>query len=107
MNIIKEKIIKMSKKEYSDLIKDLAHKQLFNINEEEQKIFEDSFKQTVYSFDSFEKINTDNIEPLNYPIENPYFYLRSDSEIIELNGKEWVDTQNHNNEGYVEVKYEK
>ena len=107
MTKLKQKIDNLSDEEFSLLLNKLASDEYFMINSEELKKFEHSFKETVNGFDAFELIDTNNIEPLNYPIKNSKFYLRSDAEIIELDANKWLDTQTHDDKRYIDIKYEK
>ena len=107
MTKLKEKIANLNEKQFEELIHDLAHKQFFEITLQESKLYMDDFKKNVELFDFFDAINTDNIKQLDYPIENTHFHLRNDEEVIQINGKDWLETRKHDADDYMEVTYEK
>lgn len=103
-------IKKMSDKELENFLDKLAAEEYFKIEENQKNKSLNYFKKTIIGFEAFSIIDTDNIEPLNYPIENLDFHLRSDKNVYEFNSyqdKKWLDSKDHNEQNYIEVKYEK
>ena len=89
------------------LIHQLARDLFYDVSDEQAKAIVNNFKQVVASFDAFSAIDTSNVQPLNYPIENNRFYLRPDNEVQDMDSKPWLDKHDHNKEGYMELTYEK
>lgn len=89
------------------LIHQLARELFYDVSDEQAKAIVNNFKQVVASFDVFNAIDTSNVQPLNYPIENNRFYLRPDNEVKDMDSKPWLDKRDHNKEGYMELIYEK
>ena len=64
----------MKKEEINNLAKSL----MLSLNKEEIKLAEEEFKVFLDQVDQLNKINTENVLPLNYPFENPIIDLRED-----------------------------
>lgn len=107
MKKVKSKILDILNSDCTKLVDEMARGQLYAISAEEHKSFEDSFKSNIKSFEYFDAIDCTGIEPLNYPIENKNFHLRNDNQVREMDKSLWLDKKDHNEEGYVEINYEK
>ena len=103
----KKKIQGLSEEETVKLIHELALNLYYDVSNEQAKAIVNNFKQVVASFDAFDAIDTTNVQPLNYPIENNRFYLRPDEEVKDMDSKPWLDKHDHDKEGYMELTYEK
>ena len=102
-----KKIQALTDDETIKLIHQLARELFYDVSDEQAKAIVNNFKQVVASFDAFNAIDTSNVQPLNYPIENNRFYLRPDNDVQDMDSKPWLDKHNHNKEGYMELTYEK
>ena len=102
-----KKIQALTDDETIKLIHQLARELFYDVSDEQAKAIVNNFKQVVASFDAFNAIDTSNVHPLNYPIENNRFYLRPDNDVQDMDSKPWLDKHNHNKEGYMELTYEK
>ena len=103
----KKKIQGLSEEETVKLIHELALNLYYDVSNEQAKAIVNNFKEVVASFDAFDAIDTTNVQPLNYPIENNRFYLRPDEEVKDMDSKSWLDKHDHDKEGYMELTYEK
>lgn len=107
MQKITDKIKTILSGDYSKLVDALAADQYYKVSKADHPTYDASFKNSLSSFENFDAIDCTNVEPLNYPIENKYFHLRSDDEVVEMNASEWLDSLKHDKEGYVELDYAK
>ena len=102
-----KKILNLSEDETIKLIHQLTKELFYDVSDEQAKTIANNFKQVVASFDAFNAIDTTNVQPLNYPIENNRFYLRPDNEVQDMDSKPWLAKHDHDKEGYMELTYEK
>ena len=102
-----KKILNLTDDETVKLIHQLAKELFYDVSDEQAKAIVKNFKEVVASFDAFNAIDTTNVQPLNYPIENNRFYLRPDNEVRDMDSKPWLAKHEHNKEGYMELTYEK
>ena len=103
----KKEIQALNDEQTVKLIHQLARNLYYDVSDEQAKAIVNNFKKVVASFDAFDAINTDNVQPLNYPIENNRFYLRPDNEVVDMDSKPWLAKHDHDKEGYMELTYEK
>ncbi len=59
--------------------KKLANQLMFDLNTEELQDIENEFKVLTQQLDLLEEIDTENVEPMIYPFENPTTFLREDT----------------------------
>ena len=61
-------------------IKVLANKLMFDVNEEETAEIQNEFDLLDQMLDMFEKIDTDGVEEMIYPFDEPTAFFREDKE---------------------------
>lgn len=73
----------MSKKNIisKDYLKELASDIMLELSAEELSSISEIEKEIKTKFASVLKINTDGVEPLNYPFEKPHHFLRNDCDV--------------------------
>ncbi len=81
-----------------DKIKQLARNCMFELSDKEVELISSEFDIFLQQIDLLSKINTDGIEPMDYPFESAVSFLRDDEEVSELlveevlaNGPDVVD----------------
>jgi len=62
-------------KEY---FKSLANQMMFDLNDKEIEELQEEFEDLLVQMEVLNKIDTDGVEPMVYPFEEPTFYLRED-----------------------------
>lgn len=67
-----------------EIIKELALDLMFEVNEDEATDIENDFKTLDKMLEFFDSIDTNNVEEMIYPFEEPTLFLRDDeiSDII-------------------------
>lgn len=110
MKDIIDKILNLDKNDSFNLIDTLAKDELFVIPINDKKYVLSVFQNNIKLISNLDIINTDDLEPLSYPVENVDFYLRSDNIINEFDKDiqdEWLSTKKVDKERYVVINYEK
>lgn len=67
-----------------DKIKQLAKNCMFELNDEEAELISREFDLFRQQIDLLSKIDTDEIEPMDYPFESAVSFLRDDEFVSEL-----------------------
>lgn len=65
-------------------VKQLALNCMFNLTDEEADLISQEFDVLMGQMTLLDKIDTDNVETMDYPFELAHTYLRQDDEIINL-----------------------
>lgn len=110
MKDIIEKILNLDKNDSFNLIDKLAKDELFVVPINDKEYVLSIFQNNIKLISNLDIINTDDLEPLSYPVENVDFYLRSDDVINEFDKDvqdEWLSTKKVDKERYVVINYEK
>lgn len=69
-------------------VKQLALNCMFSLTDDEADLISQEFDILMSQMALLDKIDTDNVETMDYPFESAYTYLREDDEIINLNVQE-------------------
>lgn len=84
-------------------IKKLANQCMFDFNDDEIEYVNASFDTLKKQILVLNEIDTEQVEPMIYPFEQPVFYLREDKESREVSKEEVLQNAMQKNEDFIKV----
>lgn len=86
-----------------ETIKELANDIMFDVNDDEIKDIEDEFIKLDKMLELFDSIDTNGIEEMVYPFENPTTFLRDDDSSDTISQKDAMANVAKTKQGHVVV----
>lgn len=93
----------MSRKITKKLLKYLAQEIMINFNDDELINLKKEFNVILKQMDLVQKIDTSNINPLNFPFDLTVNYLRNDDEINIISQKDILEIAPKKTKNYISI----
>lgn len=86
-----------------EMLKQLANQVMFELSDSECEELQEDFETYLCQIDLLNKINTDGVEEMVYPFEEPTVYIRDDENVHTISQEEAMKNVPNSSENYVVV----
>lgn len=86
-----------------EMLRKLANQVMFDLSDQECEELQEEFEVYLKQLDLLDKIDTENVEEMVYPFDEPTFFIRDDETVYAISQSDAMKNVPQASESYVVV----